>query len=363
MKIAMVLIGNSYRAPYVEKYFDLVARSDEFTIIYWDREGKRDRGPWKSVSFDQRLSGGSNIGKLFGYFEYRRFLSERLCRENYDFVVVSPTNTALLLNRMLIDRFDGRYILDIRDYCHERLPCVKRMESALVRHAALSVISSKGYEAFLPSGGDYISVHNNRELDRGQIEKIKSSRKKGEPIRIGCIGSIVYHSAYKQMIDSFSDDDRFQLVFIGHGSKVLADYCKERGIRNVDIQGEFAPEDTVAQFSDIHIVNGIYGKNHPSLDYALSNKLYLGAALGLPILANKGTYMEKTVRDYGIGIGIDWTNPESRDILFDYYQALDFNVLDQKCQAFLHQVDLDNKRFEEAVGTLFRSKVEETDGR
>lgn len=362
MRIAMVLIGNSYRVPYIEKYFNLVAKNDEFTVIYWDREGKRDEGPWESDCFNRRLSSGGVINKLFGYLEYRRFLSEKLRSNNYDFVVVSPTNTALLLNRLLIDRFDRRYILDIRDYCHERLPFVKRIESALVRHAALSVISSKGYEAFLPCGGDYIAVHNSRELDCGQIKKIKSSRKKEGPIRIGCIGSIVYHSAYKQMIDSFTNDDRFQLVFIGHGSQVLVDYCKDRGIKNVDIQGEFAPEDTVAKFSGIHIVNGIYGKNHPSLDYALSNKLYLGAALGLPILTNKGTYMEKTVRDYGVGIGIDWANPESHDILFNYYQALDFNVLDENCQAFLHQVDLDNKRYERAVSALFRSKVEEADG-
>lgn len=355
MKIAMVLIGNSYRVPYIKKYFDKISDQDCFEVIYWDRDGRPDEGPWRSISFNCGLPENNLIGKVLGYFQYRKFLLKVLQRNRYDIVIVSPTNTALLLGDYLPRRFNGRYIFDIRDYCHERFMPVRWLETLLVKHAALTVISSAGYREFLPKKGHYITIHNNRDIDCCKIEAARSMRKKRYPIRIGCIGSIVYHSAYEQLIEQFKNDERFRLVFIGHGSDVLDEYCQKHGIGNVEIEGEFPPEETIEKFMDIDVVNGIYGKNHPSLDYALSNKLYIAASLGIPVLANQNTYMEKMVDRYGIGLGIDWTDAKSRDVLFRYYADLDFEMLDKNCQVFLDAVDLDNKQFDDAVVMLFRN--------
>lgn len=361
MNIAMIVMGNPYRTPYIKKYASLVKASDEFTVLFWNRDGRSDKSSWQTRSFNYKLTDNSPQKKMMGYLHYRKFLFEQIDRNKYDLLIVSPTNAALLLSDVLIKRFSGRYVIDVRDYCHERLPLIRWTEKKLVAHAAQTVISSDGYRAFLPADGNYLVVHNVQSVEKAELKRRRAAREKRIPARLGCVGSIVYYSAYEALINQFKDEERFTLSFIGHGSEVLEQYCTKHGINNVVIQGAFPPEETTSKFSQIDIVNGIYGANHPSLDYALSNKLYLAAELGIPIVANKNTYMEKIARKYGIGIGINWMNKESIDELFDYYMNLDYEVFDKNCDEFLQVVEEDNAKFEEVISALYEGNRIEGD--
>lgn len=353
MKIAIVTIGNLYRLPYLDKYLALVPCGASVDIICWNREGKRERHDGVNVlAFDYSI-GASSAEKAIGYLRYRKFVLSELTKNSYDRIVVTPTQMGLLIADYLSKKLSGRYVLDIRDYCHEGVALVRLTESLLVKKAHQTVISSEGYKAFLPSGQEYLLVHNDRNLDASNVAKIRSRNRHKDRLTIACIGYIAYHEQHKRMIRLFGNDDRFRLLFAGAGSDSLKSYCEEIGVDNVIVLGAFTPSEILDLYSMSDIVNGIYGVNCPELDYALSNKLYFAAELNMPIVCNSRTYMEKVSADFGFGIGINMSSPEAKDVLFDYYNNLDWNSLEEGCALFLKKVAVDNQQFEEAVSNFF----------
>lgn len=355
MKVAAITIGNLYRIPYLDMYFKQISAHSTIDIINWNREGKEEKSPYNLISFNYPIGFTSKLKKIEGYARYRRFVANQLRAGNYDLIIVTPTNTALLMSDYLIRQYRNRYILDIRDYCHEALLGIKKIEASLVSNAAMTVISSEGYKTFLPQDRDYVVVHNSRNLDRNRIAEIKLNRKYDAPIKIGCIGSIVYHDSYKRLIRLFGNDQRFELAFIGYGSEGLSNYCKQQNVSNVLLSGEFLPEETLDKYADIDVVNGVYGDNHPSLDYALSNKLYFAAELEIPILVTSGTFMEEMAKEYNLGVGININDSHAPDVLYDYLVDLDRKALRIGANRFIEKVEKDNNHFESRLDGCIES--------
>ena len=353
MRIAIITIGNLYRLPYLDKYIDLVPDDVDIDIICWNRESieeTHDRA--NIIPFDHAI-GGATVEKAGGYFAYRRFVKRMLYQNRYERVVVTPTQTGLLLSDLLTKEYEEKYIFDIRDYCHERYRFVRRLEDRLVEKAYGTVVSSEGYKAFLPDGGDYVLVHNDRALDRAKVMEIRQRERNKRQLTIACIGYIAYHEQHKRLIDLFKNDPRFRLLFAGAGSEDLDAYCKKVSANNVEVRGAFSPSEILEIYSAADIVNGIYGENCPELDYALSNKLYFAAELRMPVVANSGTYMEEVSSQFGFGIGLGMHDPVAKDDLFDFYRAIDWGELDEGCSLFLDKVAGENGHFRDFVSEFF----------
>lgn len=353
MRIAIITIGNIYRLPYIEKYIDLVPDNVSIDIICWNRESVEEtHGRANVISFDHTIK-GTSVEKVKGYLAYRQFVKRQLSRNRYERIVVTPTQTGLLLSDLLTKRYENKYIFDVRDYCHEGYRFVRRLENQLVENAYETVISSEGYKAFLPDGEDYVLVHNDRVLDRTKVEEIRERKRNKGQLTIACIGYIAYHEQHKRLIDLFKNDSRFHLLFAGAGSEGLDTYCKRVEAHNVEVRGAFSPSEILDIYSTVDIVNGIYGDNCPELDYALSNKLYFAAELRMPVIANAGTYMEEVSSHFCFGVGLNMHDPEAKDKLFDFYRAIDWTRLDEGCRLFLDKVNEENNRFRDTVSKFF----------
>lgn len=357
MKIAIISIGNIYRLPYLEKYIQQIPEEYGVDIIFWNRENRSERHDRANMVPFNYAVGEKTIDKIKGYLQFRHFAAAILQRDVYDRIIATPTQAGLLLADKLTQKYTGRYIFDIRDYCHENFRFVRRVEEKLIDGAFATVISSSGYKSFLPDNREYILVHNNRRLSDLRVRELRKRDRDRTPITLSFVGYIAYKDQHKKMIDLFKNDNRFRLLFAGAGSEELKLYCEKHDIWNVTVRGEFAPSEILDFYQETDIVNGIYGGNCVELDYALSNKLYLAAATRTPIVSNCNTFAEELSTEYHFGVGLDMSSPAAKDRLLEYYRAIDWDLLEEGCRSFLGRVSIENQRFEATVSNFFTSEL------
>lgn len=348
MKIAFVSAGNLYLCPYIRKYLNAMAGVAEYDIIYWNRHhvSEDSMGAERVFAYENSASEiDPKWKKLGGFIGFQHFCAKLLCDGAYDGVVLLHTNCAVMLCRVLMKFYRGRYILDIRDYSMEKNPVYYQIEKRLVQNSAVNFISSEGYREFLPDG-DYYMVHNNNPIPLEERAEIRRARGQHRPIRISFIGLVRFFEQSEKLAASFQGDRRFHLNYFGKNAFHLRDFLSGKGYRDsLTFIDQFPPEQTTAFYQKTDIINNAYGNHSLSLDYAYSNKLYYAAGLGLPILVSPGTYMAKVVEKYGIGFIFDPEDPEAPEKLYQYYVGIDWDAFDKRCQAFCEMVAEDDRRF------------------
>lgn len=348
-KLCFIALGNLYLTPYMNKY--IAAIDCGYDIVYWNRHGVIEKNKANKVyPYERRLEeGASLLRKVFGYLGFALFAARVLKKHRYSGVVALSTGVGMLLYPMLHFSYKDRYIVDIRDYTMEKNCLYFALEKRLIKGSALAVISSEGFKSFLPKH-EYLLSHNSISLPEAVTREFRSKDKKQQAvINISAIGLVRFFDESKRVIDKFKNDPRFEVSFFGRGAMKLENYCREQGITNTRLEDAFPPEKTLGFYRRTDIVNNLYGSNSIELDFALSNKLYYAAALGLPVLVCPGTYMETVSKQYGFGYTFDLDSPAACDELVHYYVGIDWQAFYKACDAFLEKVKTDDALFEQAV--------------
>jgi hypothetical protein len=97
------------------------------------------------------------------------------------------------------------------------------------------------------------------------------------------------------------------------------------------------------------MILNLYGNHTPKLDYALSNKLYYSASLGMPILVCPDTYMAEIIDVYELGLIFDKNDPQNLNKLYAYYSNIDRNEFLRKCDYFLHSITNDMEQYKKII--------------
>ena len=358
-KYCFIHLDSPNRMPYLQKY--LCKADYPYDLILWDRTGTKDTYGaencyYMTTIFDkyrkskQEKRGIINsIYKVFAYTNFFFYLNHHLKKNKYQGIFVLAQNTGILCIHTLIKYYRGRYILDIRDYFREKNKWIFYLDKKLMENSFANTISSEAYKVFLPKG-DFIITHNSQDFEEDLVQRFRMRKKrKARPIILGCIGGIKFEQYDKKIINFFANDNRFLLKFIGRGYDVLKYYCEERHIDNVYIEGEFPMNKTMDKYESVDMILNMYGNKNPHLDYALSNKLYFSAQLGIPIVVCPDTYMEEVSKKYQLGISVDIEKPTSKDKLVDFYDNLDYKTMISGADLFLENVKRDEKIFFETV--------------
>lgn len=344
-RICLVTVRNLSYITSLPKY--LTAANGDMDVIYWNRTGIIETCEAKQLfCFDQQMSdtvGGKE--KTLLYLRFRSFAIRILSNKKYDRIIVLPTQTAVLLCDYLVFHMKDNYIIDIRDYTAERKRIFYLLMKVLVRNSGLASITSAGFKNFLPPH-DYILSSNISNIDINLIRQYRNrKRTEDDPIRISCIGGIRFVESFSKVIRVFANDTRFLLCFIGIGAEQLESVCQETGATNVELAGWFDRSQTVSLNMQADIANNLFGNNTPLLDYALSNRLYNAAQLGMPILVCPGTYMEEVAIENGLGFVFDLNDPMAKDKLYSYYRKIDWENFYKHCDEFLTKVHQDEEEF------------------
>lgn len=355
--ICIITARNIYDSPCLEKYEAII--DEPFDIVYWDRHDIVERCTAKKIyKFVLKLNpSASTIAKLTGYYKFRKHVIKVLKSHKYKRLIVFPTHVAWLILGVLKREYKEEYILDIRDYSGENSRFIYSLTKKAIKNAGMVSVTSKAYEVFLPKGYNYVLSHNIQEISKSLVLKYRTRVIDSSfPIVMSFIGTIRFIEQQKKLILTFKNDDRFVLQFIGRGSEQLADFCETNGIQNVVLKGRFNREDLPAYYLESDLAINVYGHNDSFLDYALSNKLYSAALMGMPIICSKGTYMAQIATEYEIGFVFDEDNPNMVNELYKYMRTLDRQVLFANDDRFISSVRKDEEDYQKAVKTFLRTE-------
>lgn len=344
-KVCIVSMENLKRVPYVSHY--AACLDQPFDFVYWDRDGTDDEvGAARNLIYRHRVHHGAGAAslaaeKLTGYIGFRRFARRALREGDYKRVVCLTGNCAVLVGDVLLDKYPGRFVFDIRDYWHEDNRWYHEREQALIESSAFTVISSPAYRDFL-GDHDFRVLHNSQILSEADIASVVHEPR--APYKIVCVGAAKNLDYDKRVIETFANDERFVVAFRGRGYDALAPWIAERGIRNAEATGEFDFSRTLEQYRDADAVLSMYGNGSPYWDYALSNKLYFAAQLGLPILVCERTAMADMAEGYDLGVAFEPGDPTACDRVATLFEAGSTRLRAAGRSRFLDMVRKDNER-------------------
>ena len=352
-RICILTTRNIFDAPCLEKYRHLL--QEPFDIVYWDRCGIQEEcGAANYFRYKGILS--ANAGKtekIRSYLGFVYFANQILKKHDYAKLIVFPTQMGWLIQSKLCHKYKGRYVLDIRDYAGENFPLIFYITKKIVMNAGLCSITSPAYKTFLPQR-DYVISHNIQPIDKEIVRQYRMRvHDHSQPIVLSFIGSIRFIDQQKKLISLFGNDMRFQLKYIGRGSEQLTEFCRQEGIDNVTLIGRFERAQLPEFYLETDMAINVYGNHDPYLDYALSNKLYSAAMMGMPILCSTDTYMWEISRHYGFGCCVDLENSTTPDKVFEYYRGINRDALFSACDSFMDSVNRDEKEYKSTIIRYF----------
>lgn len=325
MLVGIIAAGSLRLSPYAFYYIGLLDELGlEYEVVVPDRYeglGEGYNGELVVLPWDPR-------GKtVLNYIRYAGAVKKKSVGR-YDFLIVLTTQMAVFCCTWLEKYYQGRYILDIRDYTHENIPPYFALEKRAVRASALNVVSSRKFQTFLPQG-EYLACHNiTTPLEPSPFRFQKAEGR----IVIGYVGAVAYEPQCRALMELVNRDERFAFHFYGsgHAEASLRAYGEELGNPRVRFYGAYkgAEKGSIIQKADI--LFNLYGSGTPLLDTALSNKLYDALYYHKPLLTCPGTFMEEMGGD--LACSLDLRDPAALDRLWGWYQALDGERLDAFAQ-------------------------------
>ena len=122
MKVAVLGFNNVKYSPYIKAYTNLLDEHGvEYDVIIPDRNKLHEatNGHLIPIEWDGKKHKLYNVAKFV--WKARKILR----KEKYDFVFVLTTLPAVLLCHTLVHKYCKKYLVDIRDYTHDKNPIFK----------------------------------------------------------------------------------------------------------------------------------------------------------------------------------------------------------------------------------------------
>ena len=340
MKVSIIAFNNLKKSPYVNIYGDFCKKMGmEYELVYPDRSGLEETADCPLI----RIPWDPTKGKVKNFLQFRRGVIRHLNKNKRDFVIVLTTMPAVLLSEYLCLHYKGRFLVDIRDYTYEHVKPYYFLEKLAIKYAAMRVISSPGFQKFLPESEYGLCQNVSAAYAQGQGGDF-SSEGKGI-ITIGYVGTVAYKKTCKQLFRLVAKDPRFRFYLYGDevdGSD-LTQYLEKNPCDRIKMFGAYRPEQKVEIMSGVDILFNAYGNGNKLLDYALSNKLYDAFYMRIPLLTSPNTAMSEEAGVFSYDIDLD--NETSLDGLFNWYQSVDGQAFDTYSKKYLKQVFAEQEVF------------------
>ncbi|MCF6138821.1 hypothetical protein [Pseudalkalibacillus berkeleyi] len=298
MKIALICPSNMLYMPYVTNYEKILKKLNvDYTIISWNRFNIEEHVDGL-IYKDKKLGHQRNY---LDYFKYKNFVKAKLKETNYDKVIVFTLQLGYFLKNYLIKNYEGKYILDIRDY--NKIFKFSNFKK-LIDYSAFTVISSPGYQQnWLPESAKYVVNHNSSVSNLNSLRPL-NIEKEIRKINISTIGVIRHWDVNVCLVNKLNNLNEFNVIFHGEGTinEKLKNYVEQNKINNVKIYGRYKKEEEEHLYKKATIINTLLYDNHINCKSLLTNRLYNSALYGKPMLSLKGTYLAEQIQKYNLGL-------------------------------------------------------------
>lgn len=352
VKVGLLLFQNMRNAPFLKTYEDFIENTEgcTFKTLYLDRNmalGEQEDEKHTKVKWSGKVE--SKVCKVLNSIKYY-FAAKKFIKKNkFDFIIALTTLPAVLMSGFLKKYYNGRYIVDIRDYTQEHFNYFYNKEKEVLSNSALNVISSPGFEKFLPDG-EY-NVFHNYNTHIGTDKDFEFTRAESRRIIISNIGGISYAKQWKELINLVNCDERFEIRFYG-GNKYkgeVQEYVNELNNPRITLMGPFKPAEKKDIYLKSDIVFNCYGNSSKLVKYAISNRFYDGAYYKKPLIVSPDTIMEDVSE--GFAYSLDLGNISHLDDLYEWYMNLDKDEYEKFTKETLQ------KSYEE--NAIAKSKIKE----
>lgn len=352
MKLALILPGNIWFAPYVRIYTKLLDQySVDYCIISWNRDGKDEP---EGFQYNERLNVNNGSASLGAYRGYVSFIKHTIKRESFDRLIIFGPQMTCLLGTYLL-KWRKKFIIDYRDLSIEQKPGLKQLFAYLTKLSYANVISSPGFKRCLPKR-DYLISHNfDAEMARqviGETNEVGFNTSRG--IDVLTIGGIRDFTSNIEVVKALSNCEGYVCRFVGKGPAVpcIEKYCSEHRIENVRFSGFYKKEEEPGFIKDATFLN-IYYPRVITHDTAMSNRFYNSLLYKRPMIVTKNTTQGDYVERYGLGVAVENCLGLSKELAC--FVKSDFDVYSNNCNRLLKEFLEDQKSFEKVVNLFVRS--------
>ncbi len=340
MKVALILPGSLWYAPYVRIYTRLLdSHGVDYAVISWNREGDDHVEGFQYQVACPQAHGSASFSSYRGYIS---FIRRTLREQGFDRLIVFGPQMTCLLAPLLFTRYRHRYIIDYRDLSIEQRPGFRQLFTLMLRFSQANVVSSPGFIPYLPKS-NYLLSHNLGKQYTG-----RGTTGGGSAIVVLTIGAIRDTEQNLEVVKALANREGFTLRFVGkgHAAPIIEDYCKENGIKNIEFKGFYEKEEEAAFVEDCTLMNIFYPRvvTH---DTALSNRFYLSLMHKRPMIVTRGTTQGDYAERYGVGIAVDDCN--GLDVRISEFLAQDRKAYEQRCDKLLESFMEDQRKFEITV--------------
>lgn len=358
-KVAILSAVNIKHMSLISLYSDYFnANGISFDILYMD---KYDEYESYNCNHIYRYVNKVNHNlpapiKVLQYAKFYFYATKVINKNKYDYVVVWNDIAILIFGRYLSKKMPGRYCLNIRDYCGERIPIIFKIFSTAIKESSFTTVSSDGFREFLPNF-DYITISSYNKTVLETCRQRNCLRECTKPIRIGFIGNVRFFDINRRLIDVFKNDNRFELHYYGVNASVLSKYASNVGADNVFCGESFPQEETGLYLEKTDIMNNLYGVGAIELDTAVSIKLFHAAYIRIPIMVFKGTYMQTISEKYCMGYAVNDITSEFPNSLYNWYHlSLKYSDLARGCDALIEHAETQNSKLETALNNVLTTE-------
>ena len=341
--------------PYLDKYLEVLKQhSCDYDIVYMDRSDDSESVKiGNEYYFNYKMPIEKRIwSKFLPYWGYMCYVGKILREGDYDKIIFLTTAPAVLLAKFYLNKYKNKYILDYRDYTFEKIGLYRKLVERIIDDSYASFISSKGFEKFVGEHKNLFLTHNISNVEDACC--LTSNEEITQNIIIGFVGCVRYFDVNSTLIDKLKNSEEIKLSYVGpaYDDCNLKEYCQENKIENVSFIDSFDNKEKANLYKKITVVNSIYSLKSPEVLQAIPNRLYDAAIYKRPILVAKGTYLEKIVNKYGLGIAVDVYEDDLNSIIEEYLRAFDYKEFNEKCNRFLQDVLRDEKQWYELVSSF-----------
>lgn len=349
MKVALILPGSIWYAPYVRIYTRILDEQKvDYDIISWNREG--DDKP-EGFQYNEVCKKGHGSAGFLAYKKYVSFIKQTVKEQGFNRIIVFGPQMTCLLSMFLLRKFRHRYMIDYRDLSIEQKTGFKQLFSIMLKFSCVNVISSPGFKSCLPKRNYYLSHNFDERVVHSVLEKdsLEMSFNTANGIDVLTIGAIRDFSSNIEVAKALANKEGYTLRFVGKGQGTverLQTYCDEVNAKNISFVGFYDKLEEAGYVKTSTFMNIFYPRviTH---DTALSNRFYNSLIYKKPMLVTKHTTQGDYVEKYQVGIAVENCNNLTADL--KAFLKNDYQEYVMRCNMLLKEFLNDQNQFVEAV--------------
>ncbi|SEH64562.1 Glycosyltransferase involved in cell wall bisynthesis [Ruminococcus flavefaciens] len=260
--------------------------------------------------------GKNKINKILSRINWNKWLKKQLYAiKNIDIIHSCDYDTGAVVRKFALKKHI-KYVYDIFDYYIDAHPVpafmrdiIEKDEIRTINDSEATIICTEERREQIKKSSPkkVLVIHNSPEVE--EIEPCV------EIYDYVYCGSLFGGRLIKEILDFYPKNSDLKFVFAGYGE--FAEYAQKLDTRydNFTFLGSIPYSEVLDIEQQAKVISAIYEPTIRNHQLCAPNKFYEALALGKPVIACKGTGIDKIVEKNRIGISIDYSAENFYDAL------------------------------------------------